>query len=64
MKRHIILRDRVKKESFSTEFSIIFDLARLYLLIFIIVVIDFDSFSQITSMVNLLNFNFYFKIIV
>ena len=58
MKRHIILRDRIKKQYYSTEFSIIFDLTRLYLFILIVVVIDFDPFSQITAMVNLFNFNF------
>ena len=44
MKRHLILIDRLKLKHYSTEFSIIFDLIRLYLLIFITVVTDFDPF--------------------
>ena len=44
IKKHLILRDKLKLKNYSTEFSIIFDLIRLYSLIFIIVIMDFDPF--------------------
>ena len=44
MKKHLILRDRLKLKHYSTEFSIIFDLIRLYSLILIVAITDFDPF--------------------
>lgn len=44
MKRHLILRDLSKLDYYSTEFSLIVDVTRLYLLTFFVVVTDYDPF--------------------